>query len=159
MADPSRSKSMPVLEFLKGKGKDDSGRSIDDVLAFDDASLERNHDFIQWLFPLPEPSRAQPSSPVLTTDEIKAIRASTEAQTSLDRATRRMIDFYQQNDHWLRYHDHNHLRISRIIRSLALLQSTAAAQEFLSVVELRVEGTGNRVNSESRAYWRRALMV
>jgi len=30
--------------------------------------------------------------------------------------------FYQRSDHWMRYAAHNHLRVSRIIRSLALLQ-------------------------------------
>jgi hypothetical protein len=74
---------VPVLEFLEGKGKDASGRSIDDVLAFDDDALETNHDFIQWLFPLPEPSRAQPSSPILTVQEVTAIRASSAAQENL----------------------------------------------------------------------------
>ena len=69
---------MPVLEFVEGTGIDGSGRSIDEVLAFDDAALERNHDFIQWLFPFPEPSRAQPSSTILTTEQITAIEASPE---------------------------------------------------------------------------------
>jgi Opioid growth factor receptor (OGFr) conserved region len=159
MTEPPRSKLMPLLEFLKGEGKDDSGRSIDDILSFGDAALERNHDFIQWLFPLPEPSRAQPSSPILTAEEITAIRASSEAQANLDRVTRRMSDFYSRQDHWLRYHDHNHLRISRIIRSLALLRSEEAAEGFLSVIEARVEAASNPVNSDSRGYWRRALVA
>jgi hypothetical protein len=150
---------VPVLEFLEGKGKDSSGRSIDDVLAFDDDALETNHDFIQWLFPLPEPSRAQPSSPILTVQEVTAIRASSAAQKNLKNAVQRMTLFYQRNDHWLRAYDHNHLRITRIVRSLALLRSTEAAQAFLSVVEGRVEAAANPVNSESREYWRRAWLV
>jgi hypothetical protein len=64
MTEPSPSKPMPVFEFLEGKA-DGSERSIDKVLTFDDTALERNHGLIQWLFPLPEPSRAQPSSPIL----------------------------------------------------------------------------------------------
>jgi hypothetical protein len=148
---------MPVLEFMEGTGINGSGRYIEDVLAFDDSYLERNHYFIQWLFPLPEPSRAQPHSPILTTEQITAIRSSPAAQAKLDRAVRRMTDFYRQNDCWLHPHDHNHLRITRIIRSLALLQSTEEAKEFLSVIEGRVEAAGNPVNSDSRAYWRRAL--
>jgi hypothetical protein len=150
---------MPVLEFLESKGKDHSGRSIDDVLAFDDDSLETNHDFIQWLFPLPEPSRAQPSSPILTVQEITAIRASSTAQQNLENAVRRMTLFYERNDHWLRAYDHNHLRITRIVRSLTLLRSTQAAQAFLLAIEGRVEAAGDPVNNESREYWRRALLV
>jgi hypothetical protein len=33
-----------------------------------------------------------------------------------------MIVFYERNQHWQRLHDHNHLRISRIIRSTKLLE-------------------------------------
>src|SRR4051812_47335845 len=96
MTGPSPPKPMPVLEFMEGTGIDGSGRSIDDVLAFDDAALEGNHDFIHWLFPLPETSRAQRHSPILTTEQITAIRSSSAAQANLDRATRKMTDFYRQ---------------------------------------------------------------
>src|SRR4051812_7488234 len=68
MTELSPPKPMPVLEFLEGRCKesvgrsiDSVGRSIDNVLAFDDAALERNHDLIQRVFPLPESSRAQPA--------------------------------------------------------------------------------------------------
>jgi hypothetical protein len=89
-------------------------RSIGNVLAFDDHQLEHIHDFIQWLFPLPEPSRAQPQSPTLTSAEIAAIRQSSAAQENLKRAAQMMTDSYQRHDHWLRRADHNHLRIIRI---------------------------------------------
>ena len=50
----------PVTAFLEGEGVDARGRSIFDVLGMDNVALERTHDFIQWLFPLPEPSAAVP---------------------------------------------------------------------------------------------------
>jgi hypothetical protein len=73
----------------------------------------------------------------------------------LPRAPRasRIIDFYSRQDHWLRDHDHNHLRISRIIRSLGLLKSEEA------VIEERGEAASNPVNRDSRGYWIRALVV
>ena len=40
--------------FLTGIGRDHRGRSLAEVLAFDDSALEQHHDYIQWLFPLPE---------------------------------------------------------------------------------------------------------
>jgi hypothetical protein len=150
---------MPVLSFLEGRGTDGAGRRIEETLGFDDDYLERRHDFIQWLFPLSERSQAQPQSPILTAEEITAIRGSSVARANLDRAVSMMAGFYRRKDHWLRPRDHNHLRITRIISSLALLRSKEAAQEFLSVIEGRVEAAGNPVNSESRGYWRRALVV
>jgi hypothetical protein len=47
--------------------------------------------------------------------------------------------FYQRNDYWIRYAAHNHLRVSRIIRSLALLQGEEAAKQFLARIGARVE--------------------
>ena len=54
----------PVVMFLEGEGTDARGRSVFDVISMNDVAIERTHDFIQWLFPLPEPSAAIPDSPV-----------------------------------------------------------------------------------------------
>jgi Opioid growth factor receptor (OGFr) conserved region len=85
------SKPMPVLSFLEGEGRDGAGRlMIGEILAFNDHQLERRHGFIQWLFALPEPSRAQPQSPILTPAEITAIRESSAAQENLRKAVKLM---------------------------------------------------------------------
>jgi hypothetical protein len=107
--------------FLAGTGQDDAGRTIAQVLAFDGSDLEMHHDYIQWLFPLNEPSRAVSGSPVLTTGDIGRIRNDTLAATNLRAAATRMGAFYDSTSHWLGAFDHNHLRITRIIKSLRLL--------------------------------------
>ena len=61
------------------------------------------------------------------------------AQENLKKAVQMMSGFYQRSDHWMRYADHNHLRVSRIIRSLALLQGEEAAKQFLARIGARVE--------------------
>jgi hypothetical protein len=45
-----------------------------------------------------------------------------------------MRGFYRKKDHWPRYHEHNHLRITRIIASLTLLRggSGKGSQEMRS---------------------------
>jgi hypothetical protein len=50
-----------LLDFYRGVGADTEGRRLEDILAWPDDDLEEVHDFIQWLFPLPEPSRASPT--------------------------------------------------------------------------------------------------
>ena len=146
-----------LLRFLEGTGRDGEGRLIDEVLAFDDTQIENVHTFIQWLFPLDGPSRAQPQSPVLAKGEAELIRQSNLAQQNLLLATERMLAFYRLNKHWLSRFDHNHLRISRIIASLRLLRGEFAAAMFLREIETLVKKGGNLVNPESRNYWRRAL--
>ena len=61
-----------VLEFYRGHGRDHRGRLLADILGFDFYELEFHHDYIQWLFPLPEPSGANASAPLLTDEDIAA---------------------------------------------------------------------------------------
>jgi hypothetical protein len=146
-----------IHEYLVGSGRDSGGRSIETVLAFDDASIEAVHDFIQWLFPLPVASRAQPHSPVLAKAELEAIRRDPVAVGNLKRASKRMATFYIANDHWLTPFDHNHLRITRIITSLRLIAGPAAAQEFYAAIADRVRTSPMAVNSRSLRFWSEAL--
>lgn len=140
-----------IVDFLNGQGVDGRGRSLAQVLAFDDAALERYHDFIQWLFPLAEPSAAVPGSPVLTPDDIAAVRASQPARAALGDASRRMLAFYRDTDPWRAPADHNHLRITRIIRSLRLLVGDAEADAFrAAVLKLAADAP---ISATSRAYW------
>ncbi len=146
-----------IHDFLRGTGLDGAGRSADAVLRFDDARLEAIHDYIQWIFPLPEPSGAVPGSPVLARAEATAIRADPEACRTLDRAAATMAGFYARNDHWLVPHDHNHLRITRILRSLILLRGVAPARAFLDGILARIPPDRPTVSSRSRAFWEAAV--
>jgi len=143
----------PIVMFLEGEGPDARGRTIFDVLSMNDVALERTHDFIQWLFPLPEPSAAVPESPVLTPDDIQAIRVSELAPMAMGAATDRMAAFYQTTHDWLTPNDHNHRRITRIIRSLRLLVGDAEADAFQAMIVARVEATRAPVSARSRGYW------
>lgn len=145
-----------LTAFLQGEGPDARGRTIFDVLAFDDSRLERTHDFVQWLFPLPERSGAQPDAPVLTPGDIDLLRGSMTAQAVLAAATDRMAAFYRDTDGWLAASDHNHLRITRIIRSLRLLRGDAYAEAFRRFVLARVEAADAPVNGLSLRYWSEA---
>ena len=143
-----------IVAFLTADGRDGAGRTIEEVLAFSDDRLERHHDFIQWLFPLTEPSAAVPGSPVLTLEDIAAVRASATAQARLARAVQRMLAFYRDTDHWRRASDHNHLRVTRIIKSLRLLVGDPAADAFRGDMMSMAEDAG--VGALSLSYWRAA---
>lgn len=147
----------PIHAFLAGHGRDGAGRLVDDVIAFDDAHIEGVHDFIQWCFPLPEASRAVPGAPILDPAQADAIRADPEARASLSRALARMTRFYAETDGWLRAHDHNHLRISRIIAAVRDLVGREPARDFHAFVLARNEQAVSPINPESLRYWRAAL--
>lgn len=146
----------PLHAFLAGTGPDSRGRNIKDVLAFPDEQLETVHDYIQWLFPLPTRSAAQPSAPVLTEREIEAIRTDPAATRTLTQATERMLQFYRNSRWWLTWQDHNHLRITRIIRSLKLLMGAAAAERFYSAILELHAAAGSPINPRSLQFWAEA---
>lgn len=148
------SRTPDLLTFLVADGCDAAGRRFDDVLAFGDAELEAHHDFIQWLFPLDEPSRAVPNSPTLTRETIAALRASPVAQDRVAQAADRMLRFYRDTKAWRRPFDHNHLRITRIIKSLRLLAGDAAADGFRQSVSDLARDTP--IDASARAFWARA---
>jgi hypothetical protein len=58
---------------------------------------------------------------VRTKADIQRIRNDERAAENLRTAAERMWLFYNSTSHWLSSFDHNHLRITRIIKSLRLL--------------------------------------
>jgi hypothetical protein len=146
----------PLHAFLAGIGPDSRGRYATDVLAFSDEQLEAVHDYVQWLFPLPTRSAAQPDAPVLTESEIRAIRADPAAADTLRHATERMLRFYGSTRWWLAWQDHNHLRITRIVRSLKLLVGAAAAQRFHRAILDMHDSAGAPINPRSLQFWSEA---
>ena len=143
--------------YLAGRGRDDRGRTLDEVLAQTDPDLERVHDYVQWLFPLPTRSMAQPGAPVLVPAEIEAIRADPQAVANLRRAAERMLRFYEGTSWWLAASDHNHLRITRILRSLRLLAGEEAARRFYERMMARHRAAGAPISRNNLAYWAEAL--
>lgn len=147
----------PIHDFLRGTGRDGRGRRLADVIAFDDARIEAVHDFIQWLFPSAEASRAVPGAPVLGAAEAAAIRGDPQARAGLRAGLERMARFYADTDGWLTGYDHNHLRITRIIAATRDLLSPADAAAFRAGVMARNTASGAPVNRESLRYWDAAL--
>jgi len=142
-----------IVDFLKGAGTDGAGRTVFDVVAMDDRAIERTHDFIQWLFPLAELSGANRRAPVLSAADVEEVQACGMCQVALAAATDRMSAFYSHNTHWLVPHDHNHLRITRIIKSLRLLRGDDEADEFRAMILGLDEAADRPASVDSRRYW------
>lgn len=147
----------PLWAFLGDRGHDSRNRSVRDILLLSNDDLERVHDYIQWLFPLPSRSLAQPDAPVLSEREIAAIRNDPACQQHLREAAERMARFYETNRSWLVRNDHNHLRITRIVRSLHILVDDDAARGFLQRILALHQAAGEPVHPTNVGYWRDAL--
>ena len=148
---------MSLVNFLNETGPDHQGRFLRDIWDFDDKAIEQTHDFIQWIFPLTEKSMSVPGVPTLSPDDIAAIRISEVARANLEKSAHWYLGFLQRNDHWIKSYDHNHLRITRVIKALNLLLSQRAALTFLKSV-LEVAGDKvNSVNQDAISFWRAAV--
>ena len=149
--------AVEVVQFLNGTGIDHRGRSLDDILAWPDDQLEISHDYIQWLFPLSQPSTAVLGSPVLSAADIEAIRGDAAAQRNLLRALDRMRLFYSGTTHWLTPGNHNHLRITRIISSLHKLAQPAAARDFYEFVKASIDAEPGSATPLTLSFWEKAV--
>ena len=61
---------MEIVGFLEGKTPDHRGQTLSMVLAFSDERAEQTHDYVQWLFPLDEPSESVQGAPILSDQDI-----------------------------------------------------------------------------------------
>ncbi|EME84152.1 uncharacterized protein MYCFIDRAFT_195285 [Pseudocercospora fijiensis CIRAD86] len=157
------------------KAKDSEGRTLDNILQFNDRALEYHHDYIQVLFPLPERSPINPHAPIITKAVRDAFAQDEDLREQLFTAFKRMADFYAfdltgtkdvpkispkadnfkklASNSWLTSMDHNHLRITRIIRCLRVLGLEPVARGFYEALKKYEEG---RVSRRSLMYWQRA---
>ena len=145
-----------IVGFLEGRTPDHRGRIFAMILQQTDQQAERTHDYIQWLFPLDEPSRSINGVPVLTELEIDEIRQSSLAQINLAKSARWFLGFLERNDHWITKYNHNHLRITRVIKSLRLLTSDEAADEFRDKVFGYLGDEVNLIDAKARSFWNSA---
>ena len=144
---------MDIVGFLESKTPDHRGRMLSLLWKQTDNDSETNHDYIQWMFPLDEPSQAVNGAPVLSDFDIYEIKENQLAIENLEKSARWFLGFLERNDHWVTNYDHNHLRITRIIKSLRLLASDEAADEFRDKVIALAGDKLNLVDQEARDFW------
>ena len=147
------------------------------ILGFGLDELESHHDYIQWLFPLPEPSGANASAPLLSKEDIAAFDSDDSLRRALVQSLELMLQFYGLKRQlaartsvscvvatstsgaalWLTRGNHNFLRISRMLRSLSLLGLGSHAVAFLECLEEIYAENPMTIGSTTIGYWRRAI--
>lgn len=162
-----------LLDFYRGNAADAEGRRLDDILARDDEFFEAAHDFIQWLFPLPEPSRFNRDAPLLTPDDIAAFRAEPELRARLLASFARTLRFLglvtaadgsvvegpnfpdREPEVWANP-NHNWLRVTRILRSLRLLGLEDRAAAFHDRLREFYKSGRHSIPDDTFRYWTEA---
>jgi len=166
----------PIVAFYREGATDDEGRTLAEILAWDDDRLEAVHNFIQWLFPLPEPSGANPHAPILDPATILTFHSSIAMQDRLRQSFQRMLRFYgfrqvstptgiaiermpnfaARAENWLWPMNHNHLRLTRILRSTLLLGLGAESKALFHALNALYREYPDRIPSRTHAFWSNA---
>lgn len=161
--------------FLRGAGLDHRGRTLTDILAMSDEELESTHDFIQWCFPSPEPSRFNAEAPVLSHSDLRQVGSDPAVRAGVERMLRRMLAFYgletveeggvlrvqpgahwkARSPHWARFPGHNDLRLTRILKSLDALGLVREARALQTFLLSQFAGDPQRIQAVS--YWKTAI--
>ena len=152
-----------IISFLEGKTKDYKGRTFQDLLDFTDIEMEKCHDQIQWTFPLHEESDHANTYPIVDKEIIEKARLSKTIQFNLTRALERLVKFYGLGEYedpniqrkWCRDHNHNLLRVTRIIRCMRLFGLDAHARFFYNEA-VRV-GSRLGISQITLDYWDKAM--
>ena len=149
---------MNFVNFLTNNEPDFKNRFLKDIWNFSDEDIEHTHDFIQLLFPLNEESNAVSNGIYLdSSDAILSIKVNKLATENIVKSSKWFLLFLARNSHWKRKHDHNYLRVTRIIKSLRLLVSDQEANKFYeSFMQLIDENLISRINSTTLYYWENA---
>lgn len=164
-----------IVAFYSG-GHDAEGRTLDQILGWNDDLLEAVHDYIQWLFPSRQPSGVNPSAPLVTDATVRVFQRDPALRDRMRAAFDRMLVFYglRRNDArveidsarfplrarvWLRPGNHNHLRLTRILDSLGTLGLRPEARALQRcLLEDIGKGPGAEIiTARTLEFWRRAV--
>jgi hypothetical protein len=163
-----------ILDYYRGEGTDTKGRSLKEIWDWDNDSLEEVHDFIQWLFPLPEPSQFNPDAPLLSAEDIAAFQCDPVLRANLMKSFERILGFLglaadsegkivegsnlstRIPDVWAML-NHNWLRITRILRCLTLLGMEAQAKALYERLSVFFASSRFPIPPATFEYWTNAV--
>lgn len=163
-----------------GEDVDARGRNIEGIWLWNDTQLEDVHDYIQWLFPLRGKSQFNQLAPILTEEAIDAFRRKTFLRMRLKRSLEMMLEFYRLQlskvddetyqvkrgpdfiakvRNWLSRGNHNHLRLTRIIKSTKSLGLETCSSALFSCLEGIYEEYPSAITTETYRYWKEASLA
>src|SRR5579872_6353403 len=163
-----------LVDFYRGEGTDAEGRLLTEMWTWSDEDLEITHDFIQWMFPLTEPSQYNPGAPILTEEDVTAFRADEQLRANLQKSFDRILAFlgltHSENgtivegprfservsEIWAEP-NHNWLRITRILRSLYMLGLSHEARHLYDRLDAIYSSRRYPITAETFEFWADAV--
>lgn len=167
-----------ILAFYLGQQRDSQDRAIEDIWSWNYEKLESVHNYIQWLFPLREKSRFNSSAPRLDDEVIQAFRTSEELRNRLVHSFNVMLAFYglecregenaeiviaksdeylSRKREWIEQFNHNYLRLTRILTSLAELGLKNYALALFKCLDEIYHEEKESIGLKTYTYWKNAV--
>ncbi len=129
-----------IIDFYEGK-KTSCRHNLSDIWSYSFERLEDGHDYIQWMFPLNEPSNHNDDAPILTEEDINVFKKSPLLKWRIMTSVHIFMRFLHfTTDTWVCTYDHNHLRITRMLKCLMLLGMKTEALALFEELSMFVEG-------------------
>ena len=157
-----------IVDFYLEETVDSDGRKITEIWAENDDYFEFCHNYIQWLFPLEEPSNFNPDAPLLTKENIQIFKANPKLRNNLLTSFVRFLKFlgleyssveiFEREDFnplLFKFSNHNWFRITRVLKSLKLLGLEKEAHELFNYLK-KIHDKGC-VSENSFSYWKEAV--
>jgi len=140
--------NMPSLENIK----------VSDILKYTHNQLEECHEWVQWAFPLTEPSSVNINAPLLTDEIINSLSKDLNFQNSFKLVAEKFWDFLHDSNEdwnpiWLTPYNHNFLRITRVIKSCLLLKQFELAERFFSYARDMYEKNPEIIGETTLNFW------
>lgn len=147
-----------IIKFYSGEKVDACNHILSEVWTYSFQRLEKSHDYIQWLFPLDEPSAHNLDAPLLTKEDLKELRKPEMLCCVLLSVHTYMKFLFFTRENWVTQFDHNHLRITRMLKFLKLLGMKHEAYARLVEVMLIVNATDQNVKIDKAIqFWEEAV--
>lgn len=156
------------IDFYSGEGQNWSGHYINEILDFSNEQLEVIHNYMQWIFPTMEKSKFNENAPVMTEEIVKTFKNNPKCKLNMIKCFRRMLNFYglkwedkiviknidyrERSYDWIYVHPHNHMRITRILKSLKLFGFKEEHDAFLKILKEIYKENQNSLR-DSYQYW------
>jgi hypothetical protein len=157
-----------LLDFYRLQAPDLEGRMLSDIWSWSDNELEQCHDFIQWMFPLDEPSSVNADAPLVTQEDQASFRSDFVLRNAYQRSLKRFLQFlglgiaadgsvgrainFDSKEAVWKYTNHNCLRITRLLKSLRLLGFESEAAAVWKCLKVMHED-GGFVSQNTFEYW------
>ncbi len=166
MTKPALKKTDELFDFFV-KGAQINGVSFEDILLYDDAKLESQHNFIQLLFPTKQPSKFANPEYFLSDELIEKLKKDPKFKENFFKGFLLMMKFYgiqkldsqeleiqeQASIKKFEAQNHNHLRLTRIIQSCFLLGFENEAIKLAALLMKSAQENTIKVSQETLQIW------